>query len=46
MTRKYSFVIEGDPTGYSTYVPERSSYLWAVPSALTAISEVFPSLPT
>jgi hypothetical protein len=22
MTRKYSLVIEGDPTGYSAYVPE------------------------
>jgi len=22
MTRKYSLIIEGDPTGYSAYVPE------------------------
>ncbi len=27
MTRKYSLVIEGDPTGYSAYVPELSTVL-------------------
>jgi len=27
MTRKYSLVIEGDPTGYSAYVPELPTIL-------------------
>ena len=27
MTRKYSLVIEGDPTGYSAYVPELHTIL-------------------
>jgi len=27
MTRKYSLVIEGDPTGYSAYVPELPAIL-------------------
>ena len=27
MTRKYSLIIEGDPTGYSAYVPELPSIL-------------------
>ena len=27
MTRKYSLVIEGDPSGYSAYVPELPSIL-------------------
>jgi predicted RNase H-like HicB family nuclease len=27
MTRKYSIVIEGDPTGYSAYVPELPTIL-------------------
>jgi len=27
MTRKYSFVIEGDPTGSSAYVPELRTIL-------------------
>ena len=27
MTRKYSLVIEGDPTGYSGYVPELPTIL-------------------
>ena len=27
MTRKYSLLIEGDPTGYSAYVPELPTIL-------------------
>jgi len=27
LTRKYSLVIEGDPTGYSAYVPELPAIL-------------------
>ena len=27
MTRKYSLVIEGDPTGYTAYVPELHTIL-------------------
>jgi len=27
MTRKYSLVIQGDPTGYSAYVPELPTIL-------------------
>ena len=53
MTRKYSLIIEGDPTGYSAYVPELPTILVTARSleelttrATEAIRLYFESLPT